>query len=296
MPITFATTAIAVFAISGLPFTSGFLSKDMILGEALAFGIVEHPQHFLIPLFGFAAAAMTAFYMFRLLTMTFLGEFKHEEQVRDWFHESPWNMTLPLVVLAGLSAWFWYNPDPTALFGTSWVSSFIPTPAPAAFGLMSNLPEHARHSAHVAAMVLSLACAAAGVGVAWALNKRGTLSLENWRVSGSLVYRLLANKFYVDELYDRTAIAWAVQGSRWLGWFDKVVIDGLVDAAGRLQKGFAELSGLMDKHGVDGLVNALANFVRGTGNDLRQLQTGRIQNYLVYAAVGLIVMIVITGM
>ena len=84
--------------------------------------------------------------------------------------------------------------------------------------------------------------------------------------------------------------------SRILGWFDKVFIDGMVNATGRFQTGLSELSGLIDKFGVDGLVNGLARFVRDTGNEVRQIQTGRIQNYIVYATVGLIVLIVVTGM
>ncbi|HRU22575.1 MAG TPA: NADH-quinone oxidoreductase subunit L [Candidatus Latescibacteria bacterium] len=296
MPVTFATTAVAVLAISGVPFTSGFLSKDMILGGAFAFGFVENPQHFLIPVFGFAAALLTAFYMARLLIMTFLGTNRMAERGQEALRESPWNMTVPLVLLAVLCGWFWYNPDPTTIFAKGWVSSFLTPPASAVPQTLVAAPADAHHAAHVAAMLVSLFCAGAGFFAAWMLDRRGAISLEHWRLSGSRVYQLLANKYYVDELYNRTVVAGMVQVSRILGWFDKVLVDGVVNATGRFQTGLSELSGFVDRYGVDGLVNALAGFVRDTGNEVRQIQTGRIQNYVVYATVGLIVLIVVTGM
>jgi NADH:ubiquinone oxidoreductase subunit 5 (subunit L)/multisubunit Na+/H+ antiporter MnhA subunit len=207
-------------------------------------------------------------------------------------------MTAPLVVLAVFCVWFWYNPDPTSLLNPGWVAAFIPKPATAVVALVAGEEAlvHAQHTAHAPALLLSLACAGAGILVAWRMHRAGSLSLEQWRLANPPLYRVLANKYYVDEFYNRTFIAATLTLSRVSGWFDKVVIDAVVNAVGRFETGLSELAGLVDKFGVDGLVNFIGNFVRDTGNEVRQIQTGRIQNYLVYAAIGLIGLIVIVGM
>ena len=101
MKITFLTMFMATLALSGVPFMSGFLSKDAILAGTLSFA-THHPEHFLLPLFGFGAALLTAFYMFRLIFMTFYGK-PAKQEVLDNIHESPTTMTTPLIVLATLS-------------------------------------------------------------------------------------------------------------------------------------------------------------------------------------------------
>jgi len=107
MPITFITFLIATLAIAGVPFFSGFYSKDMILGAALEFGM-KHPQHMILFAGALLTAGVTAFYMFRLVILTFLGEPKNHHKF-EHAHESPPNMWVPLVVLAGLSFSFWYS-------------------------------------------------------------------------------------------------------------------------------------------------------------------------------------------
>ncbi len=119
MPITWITMLIATLAISGVPFFSGFYSKDAILGGALAFAM-EHPAHFLPFVLGILAAGFTAFYMFRLVFLTFHGEPRDEERFHH-AHESPWTMALPLIVLGVLSfvGAGWQGPQ------TGWFSRFV---------------------------------------------------------------------------------------------------------------------------------------------------------------------------
>jgi NADH-quinone oxidoreductase subunit L len=107
MKITFLTMFMATLALSGVPFMSGFLSKDAILAGTLSFA-THHPEHFLLPLFGFGAALLTAFYMFRLIFMTFYGK-PAKQEVLDNIHESPATMTTPLIVLATLSIFIVYT-------------------------------------------------------------------------------------------------------------------------------------------------------------------------------------------
>ncbi len=119
MPITFITFLIATLAISGVPFFSGFYSKDMILGAALEFGM-KNTQHMILFAGALLTAGMTAFYMFRLVILTFLGKPKDQHKF-DHAHESPPNMWVPLVVLAGLSFSFWYS---------GWFGDLVKKPAP----------------------------------------------------------------------------------------------------------------------------------------------------------------------
>jgi NADH-quinone oxidoreductase subunit L len=126
MPITFWTFLIATLAIAGVPGFSGFFSKDMILGEALAFGM-RNPQHLGIFIGALLTAGLTAFYMFRLVILTFFGEPKDHHKY-DHAHESPANMWVPLVVLATLSFSVWFQ-NPVS--GKSWFKDLVPKPVSA---------------------------------------------------------------------------------------------------------------------------------------------------------------------
>jgi NADH-quinone oxidoreductase subunit L len=119
MPITFVTFLIATLAISGVPFFSGFYSKDMILAAALEFGM-KNTQHMILFAGALLTAGITAFYMFRLVILTFLGKPKDQHKF-DHAHESPPNMWVPLVILAGLSFSFWYS---------GWYGDLVKKPAP----------------------------------------------------------------------------------------------------------------------------------------------------------------------
>jgi NADH-quinone oxidoreductase subunit L len=121
MPVTFWTFVMYTLAISGVPLTSGFLSKDEILAGTLAFGGLS--GHVLIPIIGFLVAGLTAFYMFRVVILTFLGEHKDAHRL-EHIHESPKVMTVPLMILAALSVFILFSFDPTG--GTKgWVSHAI---------------------------------------------------------------------------------------------------------------------------------------------------------------------------
>lgn len=129
MPLTFWTFLVATIALSGVPFTSGFLSKDAILGGSLAF-FMQHPAHWLLPFFGFGAALLTAFYMFRLVYLTFYGEFRPGPEAEKALHESPWTMTMPLAILATLCFFAFYTLpafNPTTPAG-GWFSTLMPDP------------------------------------------------------------------------------------------------------------------------------------------------------------------------
>jgi NADH-quinone oxidoreductase subunit L len=138
MPITFATFLIATLSIAGVPLFSGFYSKDMILGAALEFGM-RNPQHILLFAGALFTAGLTAFYMFRLVILTFLGKPKDHHKF-DHAHESPPNMWVPLVILAALSFSFWYS---------GWFGDLVKKPASAVS--VAAAPAHAEgHAAAIA--------------------------------------------------------------------------------------------------------------------------------------------------
>jgi NADH-quinone oxidoreductase subunit L len=163
MPVTYWTFLIFTLAISGVPLTSGFLSKDEILAGTLAFSTLN--GHWLLPLIGFAVAGLTAFYMFRLLILTFHGT-PSDDKIHSGISESPVVMTIPLMVLAALSLFVFYSFNP---FGASsgWFYGAIERPLkcgsgaclqPAAYSVFYD----AVSSVHATAMVLSILIAAAG--------------------------------------------------------------------------------------------------------------------------------------
>ncbi|MDH7516495.1 MAG: NADH-quinone oxidoreductase subunit L, partial [Bacteroidota bacterium] len=127
MPVTFATFLVATLAISGVPLFSGFLSKDEILAGAWAFGSLRGGMGLMMPYIGFGVAALTAFYMFRLVYLTFYGE-PSRPDVAEHIHESPRVMTVPLVALATLSIWVFFAWNPFSP-STGWLMKSLPVPA-----------------------------------------------------------------------------------------------------------------------------------------------------------------------
>ncbi len=135
MPITYASFLIASLAISGIPLTSGFLSKDGILAGSYAFASLT--GHWFFPVVGFFVAALTAFYMFRLLILTFHGKPRNQEKY-DHAHESKFAMAMPLVVLSMLSIFIWYTPNPFNPEAGALMSKWVKVPE-------LSVPDNARY-------------------------------------------------------------------------------------------------------------------------------------------------------
>jgi len=239
MPITYWTFVVFTLAISGVPLTSGFLSKDEILAGSLAYG--ELTGHYLIPAVGFIVAGMTAFYMFRLLFLTFHGE--HADAHRfDSIHESPKVMTVPLVTFAVLSFFAFYSWNPFAA-SSGWFFGAITRPessVPAAVQAAS-IPafEDALHHVHLLAMLASLTMAALGIVGALALYQWKKVNTDDLAVRFRPLYEFSLNKWYFDELYGVSVLAGTHALTRVLRWFDDFVVDGLVNGTARWTAGIA---------------------------------------------------------
>jgi NADH-quinone oxidoreductase subunit L len=289
MPVTFYTFVIYTLAISGIPLTSGFMSKDEILAGTLAFGGLT--GHVIIPVVGFLVAGLTAFYMFRLVILTFLGEHKDKERF-DNLHESPKVMTIPLVVLAALSFFVWYGFNPIGA-SSGWFMQAIERPesvVPAAVAAASTgVFEEALHHVHLPAMLLSLAVAGLGILIAYATYYWKKISAD--RVASSLapVHAFLVNKWYFDELYQAVVVNGVLGLTNGLRWIDNTIVDGAVNGAGWVTRGVSFISGKFDTYVVDGLVNFSAYLSGFLGLVLRKFQTGKVQTYIIFTVVGVMI-------
>ena len=319
MPVTFWTFLIATIALSGVPFTSGFLSKDAILGGTLALAM-EHPKHWLLPVFGFSAAALTAFYMFRLVYLTFYGTFRGGQEAEHRLHESPVVMTVPLLTLATLCFFAFYAApafNPTTPAG-GWFATLFPNPtrAYATADLTtkntkdqveesaaaservtalektgtqelkeSGTSEHIEHVAHNWAMIISVFVAGLGILVATMGYYWGRINPAVWQKRLGVAYQGMYRKWWMDEIYDATAIRGTLLVSRGMAWFDQKVIDGIVDGSAFVTRSFAFIEGWFDLYIVDGLVNLTAWIVGFWGQFVRFFQGGQVQRYLLYTLV-----------
>ncbi|MCZ6678479.1 MAG: proton-conducting transporter membrane subunit, partial [Candidatus Poribacteria bacterium] len=323
MPITFATMLIATLSISGVPFLfSGFWSKDDILVGVLYRAISWNSVHHYI-LFSMAAlaAGITAFYMFRLIFMTFLGEPRNREMY-DHAHESPWSMAIPLIILAILSfplvnKWSFekYVKPPKqphvhasehAMRGRQSQPILLAqaglSDAHAAEGNLQDDnaaeeyhdPDHDK--AHNIAMPLSILIALSGVGLSalfyWDRWKK--FSAETVAARFRFIYNVFWNKYYFDEFYNGVIVASVVKFAKGLGLVDLRGVDGIVNGvAFTVRAVFSQFIGWFDNTFVDGLVNRVAGTTWSIGGRVRRLQTGMIQSYLLIILGGVVLLILI---
>jgi NADH-quinone oxidoreductase subunit L len=300
MPITFATFLVATLAIAGIPLFSGHLSKDMILVDTLAFAKDRGGASWGIPLLALGTAGLTAFYMFRLVFMTFCGPARDRHKY-DHAHESPWQMTVPLVILAALSFQFVFTfplPGGHGFVGDTggghaegWFASLVTAPESFVDYVRVDQETHewAHHQASMLVMPLVLAgIAAAAYAYLW---KRGVPLRAAAALPG--VHRFLKNKWYFDELYEALLVKGCKGLCRLLRSFDLTVIDGIVNGVARRTAEIAFGTGKVDDAVVDATVVGTARFTYGTGQLLRMLQTGRLQAYLFGLLGGVVLLLLV---
>ncbi|HSL90159.1 MAG TPA: NADH-quinone oxidoreductase subunit L [Ignavibacteriaceae bacterium] len=309
LPLTYATFLISSLAISGIPLTSGFLSKDGILASSVAFASLT--GHWLFPIVGFLVAMLTAFYMFRLIILTFHGE-PGDHHKYEHAHESPFAMVMPLIVLAGLSFFIWYTPNPVNADSGWMISKWINnpelhTPSQSRFEFMndsginsttganavmySQTYSDAMHSAHYPAMILSLLVAGLGILFAFYVYQWKKLNTDSIAAKIKPLYEFSLNKWYFDEFYESTFVAFTLGISRLSAWFDKKIIDGIVDGSATVTRHIATFSGNFDKYVVDGLVNFTAYLSGFIGILFRRFQTGKVQTYIVLVIFSIVILL-----
>ncbi|VTR36539.1 NADH-quinone oxidoreductase subunit L [Sphingobacterium thalpophilum] len=259
MPVTFITMLIGTIAISGIPPFSGFFSKDEILANAFA----ANPVLWIL---GFIGALMTTFYMFRMLFMTFYGPFRGNDEQKHHLHESPKSMTLPLIVLAILSIVGGAINFPAVLGGNHWLEDFL-QPVFAESKALVPMVQHLEHSTEYMLMAISVVGVLIMVAWAYARYVKGQqIPSQDGQPRGFLA-NLSYRKFYVDELYD----AVVVRPIHWLSSF---------------------LGTIVDRNGIDGMVNGAGKAAFDTGKVLRLLQNGNVGFYLLMMVIGVIAIFV----
>ncbi len=258
MPVTYKTFFVAALAIAGIPPLAGFFSKDEILWKAFSDGGVGYW------LLGWMVAGMTAFYMFRLVSLTFGGapRFGHEKHP----HESPSVMTVPLMVLAVLSVFGGFLGVPASLGGSNAIEHWLePVFAPAAAKLAS--VEGGHDPMEYVLMALSVLVAAGAIAAARTIYLRKPALADSLAARFRPIHAFLWNKWYVDELYDLLVVRPIASGSEWLLW-----------------KGF-------DVGVIDRLVNGSARLVEAGSGLLRRVQSGAAQHYAYAFVVGIILVL-----
>jgi len=286
MPITFWTFLVGTLALTGVPPFAGFWSKDEILAHAfeefLHKGVVSWP--FFVWLFCSLGAFLTAFYMARQVFLTFYGETRSEHMHA---HESPKTMTYPLIALAVFAA----------LLGFVGVPEEFPVLGPL-FG--SNLFHHiVGHEYHATplnwtVMGMSVLLALGGLFLGWVVYGRNPLHHGQPDPMTKLgpVYKLLRNKYYIDEFYGKYIVRPAVGLATLFFRFDNSwIIDPFVNLVGKAGAWLSDLGGLFDNRIVDGIVNGVAAVTSWFGKILRLTQTGKAQNYLLVAVLTVLMLL-----
>jgi NADH-quinone oxidoreductase subunit L len=286
IPTTAKTFVVASIAIAGIPPLAGFFSKDAILGHAFEY----------IPilwLLGFITAGMTAFYMFRLVNMTFFGKSRVDHEVEHHIHESPSAMTVPLVILAALSVVGGWVGWPESLGGSDRFSKFLePVMAKHAEEGGEAAAAHAASGASMEylLMLASVAIAAAGIWLAYNWYIKRPEVPDKIAAWSPFLYRLLYNKYYVDQLYDAMFVNRVKDLALTLGAFDVNIVNGLgVDGSGWITRLTSSISGIWDSWIVDGLVNLAARIVWLFSWPVRMLQTGRVARYALFMLLGVLI-------
>ncbi|MGH9531357.1 MAG: NADH-quinone oxidoreductase subunit L [Terriglobales bacterium] len=297
IPTTYKTMLIATLAIAGIPPLAGFFSKDEILWLTWS----SHGGAFRVLWFvAFVTAVMTAFYMFRLVYLSFWSPARMTHEVEHHVHESPKMMTVPLMILAFFSITAGWLGWPAALGGSNRFEHFLaPVFESAGAAADAGAPAAAHHDPiEYVLMALSIGAAAAG----WFLARRFYGSAEKdyqepIAAGAPPVYNTLFNKYWVDELYDMLFTGRRNLGPARLGAlgagdamckFDAHVIDGGVNGAGWLTRLSSKISMWWDTWIVDGLlVNGIALVTRISSYPVRLVQWGQVQWYALVMVAGL---------
>jgi NADH-quinone oxidoreductase subunit L len=275
MPLTFATYAVGMLALSGFPiFFSGFWSKDGILEAAKHWSVAKTPFYLLV-----LGALLTAFYMTRQVSYVFFGHLRGHKPV----HESPKVMTMPLAILAffaialgaiGTPAWPWFH-------------TFLESRA-ASFDLRGFM-----EPGLLVLMGTSTLVVFVGLGLGWRLYGAKSPAAEEPDVlekAAPAAWRVLRGKFFIDELYGATVIAFFWWWSRVADWLDRRIWGGVVAGVTSIFSVWARLNRFLDTNVVDGSFDKSCDEISAGGGLLARMQTGRVQTYLRLLALAVVVL------
>ncbi|MBB6612388.1 NADH-quinone oxidoreductase subunit L [Pontibacter sp. Tf4] len=304
MPFTFYSYLVAAAALAGIPLTSGFLSKDAILSVSWAWAQTMSANgnllYFIVPVTGFAVVVLTAFYMTRHLWFMFFGSFRSPFNVQHIRYslrqETERVMLAPVLLLAILSLGIFFSLNPLSFSG-SWVVNGVSLDNASLKLLADNLvqavtlQDDSNHLEHIVIGVVSALLAAAGIVAALVVyNRKTSEELLQEQPTGTFA-RLSYNHFYLDRIYNRTLIQPALLLSRTLYRVDKRVIDYTLNYGSKWLVVLSKMVGWFDRLVVDGLVWLVAALSKMFGVLGRNLQNGKVQSYYAYSLFGFILII-----
>lgn len=321
LPYTFFAMLLCCFAIAGVPFFSGFVSKDRILGDALVMAL-DNKAYIPVALLGFGGALLTAFYMFRMLFLTFFGE-PRDHHIYDHAHDEHigWNSNVPLLILSVFTLGLFYSGSFTGqgevnLFGSKyeWFQTLIHKPElahlehfshyekedfgttdtrdkvelpKAAYDANHGMDEHRAHHVHLVhkvGAVLSIFIAFFGIFLAYSMYVKKSLNPGWWAETFAGWRRSLQNKYYFDDLYIKKIIQKGLLPfNNILAKFDWDIFDHMIiDGTAIVNRWAFNISRWIDNNIVDsGMVDGTGASVRFMNVLLRALQSGRVQLYFV---------------
>jgi NADH-quinone oxidoreductase subunit L len=289
MPVTFVTYFISCMALIGVPFFSGFLSKDLILEGAFNWAINMQEQtgnyiYYFIPVVSVFSIAITAYYMLRQMTLVFFGSFKLKAfylqagAAYEKIHDPGWFMKIPMIVLATLSVWFFFSINP--LNGHhGWLME----------KLYRNGVEMEISSLWI--VLISIVSISIGGTIAWWRFRPAAyiikLDSDNFGFKN-----FLKNNWYMDKVYQYTIVNTGIKISYWTSSFDLKIIDGIVHLVAYISVIGAYLVALIDRYIVDGIVNMGGWMAIKIGKFSRTFQQGEIQKYFAYTLVCIVAILV----
>jgi len=301
MPITCWAMFVGVVAISGLAIPlislpafgaisfSGYHSKDAIVATALTFSS-QNPVHGLLFFMPLITAGITAFYMFRMWFLTFFGEPK-DQHVHDHAHESPRVMTAPLFILGFFAAFCALGGEggPLAKLILSAEPSHVAGGLVNAGDWALSFPSHhAIHENHAKAGMIALIVAFGGTLIAYLFYGRRVVDPATIKTQFAGVHQFLTEKWTFDELYDRMWVRPVHVVSNWAIWFDQTVLDGTIHLLSRFVIWVSNWDRKFDEMVIDRIVNVFGEVTYSLGDSLKVLQTGRLRQYVMFIAVGVL--------
>jgi NADH-quinone oxidoreductase subunit L len=290
MPITFIGYIVCALALAGIPLFSGFLSKDMILASVWHWANTHGSWHYLLAVSVFFSAGLTALYMTKQIILVFMGEWRDKKINVTDIHESSYIMTIPIILLAIGSLGIVFSLNPLSPHH-SWFWQFM----------QYTIEPESSHTIAILSTILALTGILIAIKISpkmphfesideiieFLINRKQTfINKINYQL-----HLFTHNQWIGGNFYDNQLFYGLVSIGKKLHYFDKKIIDALVNLVGNTPPQLAQLIAWTDRSIIDGMVNSIATFAKRIGSSTRQLQTGRIQWYLIAMAIALIMLI-----
>jgi NADH-quinone oxidoreductase subunit L len=267
LPLTFIVALIGAFALVGLPFTSGFLSKDSILVQAFEWSQARGGIYFLVPVFALITTWLTAFYVARLIVKVFFGDVRLlqiKPDLQIHVSDGGWQYKIPLIFLAICCLFPLFSLNPF-VYKDAWLMRGLST---------TNITEGIYHQIIPAAVTLVSLLAIYFAYVIYAKRK------ESIFPQAGFLFNLSYNQWYFDKIYNVVFVNPILALSSALFWFDRNIIDGIVNLLAKIGIAIAKVCAWFDLHIIDGSLNLLVALVEAIGNFARKFQGGKVQYYL----------------